>query len=163
VAYGEKKPLSDFLGEYLESRSSGLSERGLERYEFCKAILVDDHSPLAGLTLQEVNVAACTRFISWRLRHGRSKTTVAKEIAWLKAAVDAAAEEGHISWEGAYQIRRKKWPEFRNANSPRERVLLPHEREILFDAAKDNDNLHAALTLAFWTGLRQENVLEQID
>ncbi len=160
AVYGENKPLPDFLREYLESRSSGLSKRGLERYEFCKAILVDDHSPLAWLTLQELNVAACTRYITWRLRRGRSKTTVAKEIAWLKPAVDTAAEEGHVSWERAYQIRRKKWSEFRNANSPRERVLLPHEREILFDAAKENDNLHAAMTLAFWTGLRQENVLE---
>ncbi len=160
AVYGENKPLPDFLGEYLESRSSGLSERGLERYEFCKEILVDDHSPLAGLTLQELNVAACTRYIAWRLRQKRSKATVAKEIAWLKAAVDAAAEEGHVSWERAYQIRRKKWPEFRNANNPRERVLFPQEQQILFDAAKDNDNLHSAMTLAFWTGLRQENVLE---
>jgi len=160
VAYGEKKPLSDFLGEYLESRLAGLGKGGVVRYEFCREILVYEHSPLAGLTLQELDIASCTRYISWRLRHGRSKTTVAKEIAWLKAAVDAAAEEGHISWERAYQIRRKKWSEFRNANSPRERVLLPYEREILFDAAKENDNLHAALTLAFWTGLRQENILE---
>ncbi len=110
AAYGENKPLSDFLGEYLESRSSGLSERGLGRYEFCKAILVDDHSPLAWLTLQELNVAACTRYITWRLRHGRSKTTVAKEIAWLKAAVDAAAEEGHVSWSLPPSPHTSSWP-----------------------------------------------------
>jgi len=159
VAYGEKKPLSDFLGEYLKSRASGLSERGRERYEFCREILVYDYSPLAGLTLQEVDVAACTHYISWRLGHGRNKTTVAKEIAWLKAAVLAAAEEGHISWERAYQIRCKKWSQFKGANSPREKLLFPQEREILFDAARHNDNLHSAMTLAFWTGLRQENVL----
>ncbi len=163
VAYGEKKPLSDFLGEYLASRASGLSARGRERYEFCREILTYDHSPLAGLTLQELDIAACTRYISWRLGHGRSNTTVAMEISWLKAAVLTAAEEGHISWERAYQLRCKKWPEFRGANRPRERVLLPHEREVLFDAATPNANLHAAMTLAFWTGLRQENTLHLME
>jgi len=160
AVYGENKPLPDFLGAYLESRSSGLSERGRERYEFCKEILVYEHSPLAGLTLQELDIHACSEYINWRLRQGRSKATILKEIEWLKAAADAAAEQGHISWERAYQLRRKKWSEFRNANSPRERVLLPQEREILFDAAKENDNLHDAMTLAFWTGLRRENILE---
>ncbi len=163
AACGEDKSLSAFLQEYVKARASGLGPRGLERYEFCSDILVDDHSPLARLTLQELDVATCSRYISWRLGHGRSKATVAKEIAWLKAAADAAAEQGHIAWERAYQIRRKKWPEFRNANRPRERVLLPQEIPVLFEAAGGNRNLHDALALAFWTGLRQENILELIE
>src|SRR3990172_5791680 len=146
AACGEDKSLSAFLREYVKARSSGLGPRGLERVEFCSDILVDEHSPLARLTLQELDVAACSRYISWRFGHGRSKATILKEISWLKAAVDPAAEEGCVSWDRAYQIRRKKWPEFRNANQPRERVLLPQEREVLFDAAKGNRNLHAAMT-----------------
>jgi len=53
AAYGENKPLSEFLTQYLNGRKSGLGPRGRERYEFCADILTYDHSPLAGLTLQE--------------------------------------------------------------------------------------------------------------
>ncbi len=159
AACGEDKPLSKFLREYLENRASELGPRGLERYKFCADILVYDHSPLARLTLQEVDRAACTRYLRWRLGHGRSKATVAKEIAWLKAAIEEAAESGFVSWAHAYQLRVKKWAALKNANQARERVLAPREREILFDAARNNENLHAAMTLAFWTGLRQGNIL----
>ena len=50
------------------------------------------NSPLAGLNLQEIDLAAGTRYIVWRLGHGRSNGTILKEVSWLKAAIDAADE-----------------------------------------------------------------------
>ncbi len=155
---GEDKLLSVFLQEYLDGLRASLGPGGLVRYQFCVDVLTDDRSPLATVSLQELDRAAVTSFINWRLGHGRAKSTVAKEVAWLKTAVDEAAELGHISWERTYQLRVKKWGQLRS--DPKEGVvLLPHQWDALFHAAADNANLRDAMTVALWTGLRQGNVL----
>ena len=155
VTFGEPKSLAAFLDEYLNRKPSA-------RYAFCRDVLTHAHSPLAGLMLEAVNVKAVVNYIGWRLGHGRQRGTVAKEVAWLKAAMDAAAEEGYVSWERTYQLRHSRQLKFKGT-PPRERILLPHEQEILFDAIRHNENLHAALTLAFWTGLRKDNILHLVE
>lgn len=163
VACGEEKKLADFLGEYLKRRSLSKGPRWIQRYEGITATMIYEHSPLAPVMLNDLDVATCTKYIEWRQGHKLKKSTILKEVSWLKAAIDDAAEQGLVSWDRAYQVRRKKWADFRGANKARERVLYPHEREILFDAAKDNPNLHHAMTVAFWTGLRLGNILELVE
>ncbi len=158
MACGEDKLLSVFLQEYLDGLRASLGPGGLVRYQFCVDVLTDDRSPLATVSLQELDRAAVTSYINWRLGHPRSPATVAKEVAWLKTAVGEAAELGHISWERTYQLRVKKWGQLRS--DPKEGVvLLPHQWDALFHAAADNANLRDAMTVALWTGLRQGNVL----
>ena len=100
-----------------------------------------------------------SQYVSWRLGEGSSKATANKEIGWLKAALTEAARQDLISWETVARIRDennpKRLPSLRKANRSRERVLMPREIAVLFAAAVGNRNLHDALTLAFWTGLRQ--------
>ncbi|MEE9221350.1 MAG: tyrosine-type recombinase/integrase, partial [candidate division NC10 bacterium] len=75
-----------------------------------------------------------------------------------------AARQELISWETVARIRDeispKRLPALRKANRSRERILMPKEKSILFEAAEQNRNLYDALNLAFWTGLRQENIVE---
>jgi len=132
--------------------------RGHGRLEFTVRALTDPHSPLASLTLDQVDVAAITRYISWRLGHGRNRATVGKELAFVKSILDEAAEMNLLPWASAYAVRRKRWAELRS-NPPRERVLLPAEIELLLDAARGNANLQDAITVALFTGLRSSNVL----
>lgn len=153
---GEDKLLSAFLQEYLDSLRASLGPGGRVRYQFCVDILTHDRSPLAAVTLQELDRAAVTSFVNWRLEHGRAKATVAKEVAWLKTALDEAAELGHIAWERAYQLRVKKWRQLKGEHKEGV-VLLPHQWDALSHAA--NPNLRDAMIVALWTGLRQGNIL----
>lgn len=153
---GEDKLLGVFLQEYLDSLRASLGPGGLTRYQFCVDVLTHEHSPLAAVTLQALDRAAVTSFVNWRLGHGRANATVAKEVAWLKTAVDEAAELGHISWERAYQLRVKKWRQLKGEHKEGV-VLLPHQWDALSHAA--NPNLRDAMIVALWTGLRQGNIL----
>ena len=59
------------------------------------------------------------------------------------------------------EISPKRHPGLKGANRRRERIIYPTEIEALLDAVpKNNANLRDAITLALYTGLRQENILE---
>ncbi len=136
--------------------------RGSTRLEFTVRALTDPRSPLAGLMLDQVDVASVTRYIGWRFGHGRNRATISKEIGFIKNVLDSAAEEKLIPWDQAYAVRRKKWIELRS-NPPRDRVLLPAEIELLLDAAKGNANLHDAIVVGLFTGLRLSNILRMTE
>ncbi len=156
--------LRSFLEQYLKQQRPALDPGTHERYEDCLAALTAEGSPLAGLLLSEVSIGACSQYVSWRLAAGKAKGTVAKEVTWLKGALLEAARQDRASWEAVARIRDeitpKRLPALRKANRRLDRVLFPREIPCLFEAADHNENLRDALALAFWTGLRQENVLE---
>lgn len=59
------------------------------------------------------------------------------------------------------EISPRRHPGLKRANRLRERIIYQQEVEALFEAIpKDNAYLRDAVTLAFYTGLRQENILE---
>ncbi len=156
--------LKKFLTDYLKQQKPALDAETHDRYEDCLAALTAEGSPLAGLMLADVTIGACSQYVSWRLGAGKAKGTVAKEATWLKGALLEAARQDLASWEAVARIRDeitpKRLPALRKANRRLDRVLLPREIPVLFAAAKGNENLQDALALAFWTGLRQENILE---
>jgi integrase len=156
--------LKDFLQRHLEAQRPTIEPETYDRYQDCLDNLVDTGSPLSGLTVTKVTIGACSEYVSWRLAGGRSKGTVDKEVGWLKAALTEAARQDLVSWEVIARIRdeisSRRLPALRKAHKRRERVLLPVEIPVLFEAAESNTNLQDALTVAFWTGLRQENILE---
>jgi len=160
-------PLRDFLLKYLEEQRPALDAGTHVRYGYCLGNLVVAGSPLAGLNLSDVTVALCDQYVSWRLSHKKSKSTVNKEVSWLKSGLRKAARQDLVSWETVArikdQINPKELPALRKANNSRERVLLPKEITILFQAVETNRNLHDALTVGLWTGLRQENILELVE
>jgi integrase len=157
-------PLKAFLEKHLEAQRPTLDPSGHERCEYCLAALTGAGSPLAGLTLAEVSIGACSQYVSWRLAAGKTKATVNREVGWLKAALAEAARQELASWEAVGRIREeigpKRLPALRRAQKARERVLLPREIPVLLAAAQENANLRDALTVALWTGLRQGNILE---
>jgi integrase len=167
--------LLDFLTRYLKQQEPTLDVGTHDRYEDCLAALTAEKSPLAGLMLPEVSIGTCSQYVSWRLANGKSKGTVAKETTWLKGALLEAARQDLASWETVARIRdeitSKRLPALRKANRRLDRVLLPREIPLLFGFAGPRTlpqgggnawtpNLQDALMLAFWTGLRQENILE---
>lgn len=156
--------LREFLDFHLEAQRPALDPGTYDRYNFCLQNILKDGSPLAGLNISDVTIGACSQYVSWRLADGKSKATANKEIGWLKAALTEAARQDLVSWETVARIRDeinpKRLPALRKANRSRERVLMPKEIPILLEAAAINQNLHDALTLALWTGLRQENILQ---
>ena len=156
--------LRDFLAGYLETQRRAVDPGTHERYGYCFQSLVKDGSPLAGLCVSDVTIGTCSQYVSWRLTNGKSKATANKEMGWLKATLAEAARQQLISMETLAWIREeinpKRLPALRKANRSRERVLLPKEIPILFEAAAQNRNLHDALQVALWTGLRQKNILE---
>ena len=157
-------PLRDFLHRHLEEQRPAVDRGTYDRYNFCLQNVLKDGSPLSGLNVTDVTIGACSQYVSWRLADGRSKATANKEIGWLKAALTEAARQDLVSWEMVARIRDeinpKRLPALRKANRSRERVLMPNEVQVLFEMAAQNRNLHDALKVAFWTGLRQENILE---
>jgi len=157
------RPLRAFLESHLESQRPALDASTYERYTYCLQSILADGSPLAGRDLADVNVGLCSQYVSCRLAQA-SKPTVAKEIAWFKAALSEAVRQDLVSYETVGRIRDeispKRLPALRKANRARERVLLPNELSVLLEAAAENENLRDALSLAFWTGIRQENILE---
>ena len=156
IACGEDKLLRDFLQEYLDSLRPSLGPGGLARYQFCVDVLTHGRSPLANVTLQKLDRPAVTAYINWRLGlHKRNPSTVGKEVAWLKTAVDEAADQNLIAWDRAYSLRTKKWRQLK-ANPTEGTVILPHQWAALH--ATDNPNLRDAMTVALWTGLRQGNI-----
>jgi integrase len=157
-------PLHAFLERYLEQQRPALDPGTYDRYDDCRGALTAAGSPLAGVLLSEASIGACSQYVSWRLAAGKAKGTVAKEVTWLKGALLKAARQELASWEVVARIRDeitpKRLPALRKANRRMDRVLLPHEIPLLFEAAGHNENLRDALALALWTGLRQENILE---
>ena len=167
--------LRAWLERYREQQKPTLDPGTYERYGACLAALTGDGSPLAGPTLAQVSIGACSQYVSWRLADGKAKGTVAKETTWLKGALLEAARQDLASWETVARIRdeitSKRLPALRKANRRLDRVLLPREIPVLFALAGPRTrpqgggmawtpNLQDALTLALWTGLRQENILE---
>jgi integrase len=175
--------LLDFLTGYLKQQKPTLDAGTYDRYDDCLHALTaegdkvnaDTRSPLAGLMLSDVTIGTCSQYVSWRLANGKSKGTVAKETTWLKGALLEAARQDLASWEAVARIRdeitSKRLPALRKANRRLDRVLLPQEIPVLFALAGPRTlpqgggnawtpNLQDALQLAFWTGLRQENILE---
>jgi integrase len=167
--------LASLLDRYLEQQKPTIDAGTYERYDDCRLALTADKSPLAGLMLSEVSIGACSQYVSWRLADKKAKGTVAKETTWLKGALLEAARQDLASWEAVARIRDeitgKRLPALRKANRHRDRVLLPREIPVLFGFAGPRTlpqgggnawtpNLQDALQLAFWTGLRQENILE---
>lgn len=125
--------------------------------------------------LSGVSIGGCSQYVSWRLADGKAKGTVAKEVTWLKGALLEAARQDLAPWEAVARIRDeitpKRLPALRKANRRLDRVLLPREIPLLFGFAGPRTlpqgggnawtpNLQDALAVAFWTGLRQENILE---
>jgi len=153
-----------WLERYLAQQKPTLAPRSYARYAESLAALTADGSPIAGLMLFDVSIGACSQYVSWRLADGKAKGTVAQEVRWLKGGLLEAARQDLASWETVARIRDeitpKRLPALRRANRRVDRVLLPREIPLLFAAAAHNENLQDALALAFWTGLRQENVLE---
>lgn len=171
----EPTPLKTFLEKYLKQQKPTLDPGTYDRYDDCLAALTGEGSPLAGLMLSAVTIGACSQYVSWRLAAGKAKGTVAKETTWLKGALLEAARQDLASWEAVARIRdeitSKRLPALRKANRRLDRVLLPQEIPVLFGLAGPRTlpqgggnawtaNLQDALMLAFWTGLRQENILE---
>jgi integrase len=159
--------LRAFLEGYLKQQRPALDAGTHDRYDDCLQALTAEGSPLAGLMLSAVSIGACSQYVSWRLAKGKAKGTVAKELTWLKGALLEAARQELASWEAVARIRDeitpKRLPALRKANRRLDRVLLPQEIPLLFTAAAGNVNLQDALALAFWTGLRQENILELVE
>ena len=156
--------LQTFLERYLEQQRPTIDPGTHDRYDDCLSALTAEGSPLAGLMLSEVSIGACSQYVSWRLAAGKAKGTVDKEATWLKGGLLEAARQELASWEAVARIRDeitpKRLPALRKANRRLDRVLLPREIPLLLAAAAGNENLQDALALAFWTGLRQENILE---
>lgn len=168
-------PLKKFLQDYLKQQKPILDASTHDRYDDCLAALTGDGSPLAGLLLSQISIGACSQYVSWRLADGIAKGTALKEVTWLKGALLEAARQDLASWETVARIRdeitSKRLPALRKANRRLDRVLLPKEIPVLFGSAGPTTrpqgggtawtpNLQDALQLAFWTGLRQENILE---
>ncbi len=160
-----RQTLAAFLGSYLEGQRKQVDEATWTRYEFCKKNLLDDDSPLADIKLGKITVGLLSEYLTHRLSEGVSKATVLKELNWLKGALAEARRHHLISTDLLLDIRDeispKRHPGLKRANRRRERIIYPTEIEALLAAVpKDNANLRDAITLALYTGLRQENILE---
>jgi len=160
-----RQTLVAFLGPYLEGQRQTVDESTWRRYEFCKKNLLADDSPLSDLKLGKVTVGLLSEYLTHRLSEGVSKATVLKELNWLKGALAEARRQHLISTDLLLDIREeispKRHPGLKRANRRRERIIYPIEIEALLAAIpKDNTNLRDAITLALYTGLRQENILE---
>ncbi len=159
-----RQTLAAFLGPYLEGQRKQVDEATWKRYEFCKKNLLDDDSPLANIKLGKITVGLLSEYLTHRLSEGKSKATVLKELNWLKGALAEARRHHLISTDLLLDIREeispKRHPGLKRANRRRERIIYPTEIEALLAAVpKDNTNLRDAITLALYTGLRQENIL----
>ena len=160
-----RQTLAAFLGSYLEGQRKQVDEATWTRYEFCKKNLLDDDSPLADIKLGKITVGLLSEYLTHRLSEGVSKATVLKELNWLKGALAEARRQNLISTDLLLDIRDeispKRHPGLKRANRRRERIIYPTEIEALLAAVPtDNANLRDAITLALYTGLRQENILE---
>jgi len=157
-----RTPLSAFLSSYLHLQRASLSESTYLRYDDCLGNLLHADSPLGGLMLGDVTVGTVSQYAYWRLGRGLSKGSIEKELVWLKSALAEAARQELLSWETTAKIKdalsHKRFPLLRDANRRRDRVLLPTEMPILFEAAASNPTLHDALVVALWTGLRSGNI-----
>ena len=158
-----RETLADFLDTYLEQQQHTVKEGTLARYHFCKAALLA--SPLAGLKLQRLTVGNVSEYVNYRLQRGAHKATVLKEVSWLKAALAEARRQHLIPTDLLLDIRDeispRRHPGLKRANRRRERIIYPQEIDLLFASLpRDNANLRDAVTLALYTGLRQENILE---
>ena len=158
-----RETLADFLDTYLKQQQHTVKEGTLARYHFCKAALLA--SPLAGLKLQRLTVGNVSEYVNYRLQRGAHKATVLKEVNWLKAALAEARRQHLIPTDLLLDIRDeispRRHPGLKRANRRRERIIYPQEIDLLFASLpRDNANLRDAVTLALYTGLRQENILE---
>jgi len=155
--------LKAFLEQYLGTQRPTITDKTFLRHRECLDNLTREGSPLAGLTLSDVTLGACSQYVSWRLAQGRAKRTVEREIGWLKQALTEAARQELISWETVARLReeltRKRLPALRHAQVRRERILWPKEVPLLFKAVSQNRNLRDALLVALFTGLRMGNIL----
>ena len=163
--FPNRETLAAFLGAYLEGQRQTVDEGTWTRYEFCKKNLLGDDSPLADIKLAKVTVGLLSEYLTRRLNKGVSKATVLKELNWLKGALAEARRQHLISTDLLLDIRDeispRRHPGLKRANRRRERIIYPTEIEALLEAVpKDNANLRDAITLALYTGLRQENLLE---
>ncbi len=159
-------PLKDFLRAHLEAQRPTLTTITARRYQNCLINLLSHGSALSSLRLTEVTVGAVTEYVYWRLREGRARGTLQKEIGWLKRALREAACRDLLPWELVGRISEEvtvqRFPALRGT-ARRDRILFPHELTVLLEAAAGNHNLQDAVTVALWTGLRQRNVLELIE
>ena len=160
-----RETLAAFLGAYLEGQRQTVDEGTWTRYEFCKKNLLGDDSPLADIKLAKVTVGLLSEYLTRRLNKGVSKATVLKELNWLKGALAEARRQHLISTDLLLDIRDeispRRHPGLKRANRRRERIIYPQEIDALFASIpRDNVNLRDAITLALYTGLRQENILE---
>lgn len=165
------RPLAAYLAAYLTVQSPTLSPATADRYEDCLHALTALGSPLAGLLLEAITLPVISAYVQWRIAAGRHAATVDKECRWLLGALTDAARHDWLSWETVTRLRDhlspRRFPLLRGASRRRDRVLLPQEWQTLLEAAQHNQNLTDALTVAFFTGLRQGNLLalteQQID
>ncbi len=168
AASGEEEvkpvPFAKFSQRVLELQRSTLRQKTVAR---CRAIvnnLTGHESPLYGKMVHEVTEGLVSQYVSHRLSAGAAKSTVLKELTWLKMTLTEAARQGYILRAAVAIVREeispKRLPSLRNANRRRRRVLLPHEIPILYQVVGENQNLRDAVLLAFRHGLRAGNILE---
>ncbi|MCI0484971.1 MAG: site-specific integrase [candidate division NC10 bacterium] len=160
-----RETLAGFLDVYLEGQRQTVDAGTWTRYGFCKRNLLAEGSPLAGVKLGKLTVGLLSEYLTYRLNEGASKATVLKELNWLKGALAEARRQHLISTDLLLDIRDeispRRHPGLKRAHRRRERIAYPQEVEALFNAIpKDNANLRDAVTVALYTGLRQENILE---
>lgn len=167
VAAGEsprpRRPLTAFLTAHLTAQRPTVATSTYDRYQDCLHALTSPGSPLTGLLLDAVTLASVSAYAQWRIAAGRHAGTAEKECRWLTGALTEAARRDLLPWETVAKLRDhlspRRFPLLRGASRRRDRVVLPHEWQRLIEAAQPNQNLADALTVAFWTGLRQGNLL----
>jgi len=154
--------LREFLEDRLAKQEPTVERGTWTRYGFALQKLMAEGSPLRELDVADVEARHLSDYVTHRLRQGVSKPTALKEIVWLKGQLREARRQKLLSADALadiLEIGPRHLAALRGASASRERVLYPEERELLFREAGTNGNLLDALTLAFYTGLRQENIL----
>ncbi len=157
VSVGDAKPLAEFLREYLKGRALEVDPRSLTRYQNICDDMTHQYSPLANLNMQDLTLAAIDAYVAWRLGHSRSKTTITRELSWLKQALDKAVRDKRLSFESAYLIKTENRPQLQKP-AREGHVLLPHEFDRLYALA--SPLLRDVMVVALWTGLGRQNLLD---
>ena len=165
------------VGLFLKKRLDTLQEtkaitpETAERYRYHAAALLALGSPLHLLSFRKLTWESLDAYITYRLKQGTSNCTLWSELGMFIAALDEARFRRLLSVEVftdiKYKINPRRHSGLKGASKRRDRIIFPHEIGLLFAALpqrKDgtvlNMNLKDAITLALWTGLRQENILE---
>ncbi len=160
----ERRLLGEFLHEHLALIQNQIEPATWTRYSMIIQAITEEGSPLAGLFVEQVDVPVCAGFVRHRLRLGRKRSTVTKEVDFLKRCLRAARKERLIATEMLMEIRDEigpaEMPELKGAHAARETFWYPDEIEILLEEmAKKPNDLRDGFLLALYTGMRSANVL----